>query len=248
MALADCNLQLDSKHDAATAFVEASKATIKSANPAAAPKHLQEAVALYTDMGRLNMAARQLREIAEMAEKADNKTEAMAYYGQAADLFETEGSSSEATKCNLRIAEFAAEAGDYMKSMGIFEAAARRAVDNPLLKFSARGYLLNAGICCLCVANADDMEIKLSKFKELDINFEGSRECILLEGCIEAFKNLDSTSVERFSNALSEFDRMVRIDAWKTKILLVAKRRMESKLGGGGGGASSEDDDDDELL
>jgi hypothetical protein len=59
-------------------------------------------------------------------------------------------------------------------------------------------------------------------------------------------QNLDGTSVERFSNALAEFDRMIRIDAWKTKILLVAKRRMESMIEGGGG--DGDGDDDDELL
>ncbi|KAG1680399.1 hypothetical protein FOA52_015490 [Chlamydomonas sp. UWO 241] len=247
MQLAACNLKLDSKHDAATSFVEASKCAAKGPNADQAPKMLSQAVALYTDLGRLNMAARQLRDIAEMAEKSDSKAEAMMYYDQAADLFETEGSTSEASKCKLKIAEFAAEAGDYVRACAIFEDAARRAVDNHLLKFSARGYLLNAGICYLCCATSDDLEIKLSKFKDLDINFDGSREAILVEACIEAFKNLDGTSVERFSNALAEFDRMIRIDAWKTKILLVAKRRMESMIEGGGG-PDGDGDEDDELL
>jgi alpha-soluble NSF attachment protein len=139
MQLAACNLQLDSKHDAATSFVEASKCAAKGPNPAQAPKLLQKAVALYTDLGRLNMAARQLREIAEMAEKSDSKAEAMLYYDQAADLFETEGSTSEAAKCKLKIAEFAAEAGDFVRACAIFEDAARRAVDNHLLKARLHG-------------------------------------------------------------------------------------------------------------
>mmetsp|Transcript_36413 Transcript_36413/g.107485 ORF Transcript_36413/g.107485 Transcript_36413/m.107485 type:complete len:304 (-) Transcript_36413:1403-2314(-) len=246
VSLADCSLKLGSKHDAATALVEASKAANKSGKPAAAPGYLRQAVALYTDLGRLNMAARQLREIAEMAEKADNKLEAIYFYEQAADLFETDNSTSDANKCRLKIAEFAAEAGDYARSVGIFEDAARRAVENNLLKYSARGHLLNAGICYLCFASPNDLEIKFSRFKDMDMNFEGSQEAILLEGCLEAFTNLDGTSVERFSDALARFDRMIRIDAWKTKLLLVAKRRMESMLEGGGNGG--DEDEDDELL
>jgi hypothetical protein len=37
---------------------------------------------VYTDMGRLNMAARQLREIAEAQEKQGLKEEAIAFYSQ----------------------------------------------------------------------------------------------------------------------------------------------------------------------
>jgi len=60
-------------------------------------------------MGRLNMAARQLKEIAEAQEKQGLKAEALAFYAQAADLFATENSSSEANKCRLKVAEFSAE-------------------------------------------------------------------------------------------------------------------------------------------
>ena len=67
-----------------------------------------------------------------------------------ADLFETEGSNSEATKCKLKIAEFSGELGAYKRAVEIYEEAAKAAVENNLLKFSARGYLLNAGICYLC--------------------------------------------------------------------------------------------------
>lgn len=239
--LAECNLKLDSKHEAATALVEASKCANKK-EPQRATALLHKAVALYTDMGRLNMAARQLREIAEVNEKQNLKGEAITYYEQAADLFETEGSTAEATKCKLKVAEFAGEMGHYKKAVEIFEEAAKRAVENNLLKFSARGYLLNAGICYMCYANADDLEIKVSKYKDIDLQFEGSREAMLLEQCQEAFSECDDKSVQKFSTALAEFDRMIRIDAWKTKILLAAKRRLESMMEG------DEDDEDEDVM
>jgi Soluble NSF attachment protein, SNAP len=47
------------------------------------------------------------------------------------------------------VAFFSAEAGDYGTAIGIFEEVAAAAADNNLLKFSARGHLLNAGICHL---------------------------------------------------------------------------------------------------
>lgn len=203
--LGDCQLKCDSKHEAATAYVEAAKMAAK-AKPALGTELLQRAVGLYTDMGRLNMAARQLREIAEVNEKEGAKQEALAFYEQAADLFETDGANAEATKCRqvqagrpragagrqpaarggragaggaaarrprtrarrcslptaggpalharahttarkrtrapctcrLKIAEFAAELGQFPRAVELFEAALRRAVENSLLKFSVR--------------------------------------------------------------------------------------------------------------
>ncbi|KIY91945.1 Alpha-soluble NSF attachment protein 2 [Monoraphidium neglectum] len=106
--LAAVHVKTDSKHDAASSYVEGAKALMKVA-PAEAVVLLQQAVEVYTDMGRLNMAARQLKEIAEAQEKQGLKDEAVTFYSQAADLFATENSSSEANKCRLKVAEFSAE-------------------------------------------------------------------------------------------------------------------------------------------
>jgi len=51
-----------------------------------------------------------------------------------------------------QVALFSAELERYDAAIPIFEDTARAAVQNNLLKFSARGHLLNAGICHLCSA------------------------------------------------------------------------------------------------
>lgn len=43
---------------------------------------MHQAVEVYTDMGRLNMAARQLKEIGEAQEKQGLKEEAITFYSQ----------------------------------------------------------------------------------------------------------------------------------------------------------------------
>ena len=104
---------------------------------------------------------------------ADPKTIAL----QAADLFSGEEQTSEANKCRLKVsislhptkklllikalrhacssvplqvAQFSSELGKYTEAIAIYEDVAKRCVDNNLLKYSAKGYLLNAGICHLC--------------------------------------------------------------------------------------------------
>lgn len=89
---------MDSKYEAASTYVEAAKVCAKT-QPQQSTDLLKKAVSLYTEMGRLNMAARQLKDIAEVNEKQGDKEEAMSFYAEAADLFETENSTSEATKC-----------------------------------------------------------------------------------------------------------------------------------------------------
>lgn len=79
--LGECYLKMDSKHEAATAFVDAAKTSAKT-DPVRSQALLQRAVSLYTEMGRLNMAARQLKEIAEQNEKGGQKEEAIAFYNQ----------------------------------------------------------------------------------------------------------------------------------------------------------------------
>ena len=247
--LAECYLKMDSKHEAATSYVEAARAIAKS-DPVRSQDLLQKAVDLYTEMGRLNMAARQLKEIAEQNEKGGQKEEAIQFYNQAADLFETDGANSEATKCKLKVAEFSAEMGKYSKAIEIFEDAARRAVDNNLLKYSARGYLLQAGLCCLVYCKLRDVDAKLDKYRGIDLQFAGSREATLLENLVEAIRDMDE---QRFATVLAEFDAITRLDPWKVKILREAKRKIEDAElgvgdGGGAGGRGDEEQEDDEDV
>lgn len=171
-------------------------------------------------MGRLSMAARQLREIAETVEKEGNAEECIMFYEQAADLYTTENSTAEANKCNLKIAQYSAELERYGVARDIYEAVARTCVDNNLLKFSAKGHLLHAGLCALCYMETPAIQEKLERYKDVDVNFEGSRECKLLEELTAAFEARDS---DAFTTAVAEYDSLTRLDAWKTAMLVCDK-------------------------
>lgn len=207
---------------------------------------LREAVALYTDMGRLNMAARQLREIAEAQEKAGLKAEAVAFYEQAADLFATENAMSDANRCRLKVAELlSSELEDYARASQLFEEVGRAAADNNLLKYSAKGHFLCAGICAMLFLSDSDVQGRIERYKESDLQLAGSREAALLEGCASA---LAATDDKAFSQSVAEFDAMTRLDAWKTAMLLRVKRRIGARQQGEDKGAGGGEDDDDEVL
>lgn len=232
--LTELHKKLESPSDAANAWVEASRAYQKAGSPESA-KCLRQAISVYTEMGRLGMAARHIKTLAEDIEKSGAKEEAMQYYTQAAELFAAEDSSSEASKCRQKVAFFSAELGDYGTAIEIFEDVARAAVDNNLLKFSARGHLLNAGICHLAGTDTIGIQRAIEKYEDIDLQFAGSREGNLLRELAAA---LDEGDPQKFADQLAEYDSMTRLDAWKTSILLKVKKRIEE---GGGEG------DDDEL-
>jgi alpha-soluble NSF attachment protein len=203
--------------------VEAAKALMKAGDQKRAVSCLQQAVSLYTDMGRLGMAARQLKEIGEVLEREGSKEEAIMFYEQAWDLFATDNSSAEANRCALKVAQFSADLERYGRAIALYEDVARASVDNNLLKYSAKGYLMQAGLCVLVSIGPVALKEKLETYKDLDVAFDGSREAKLLDELAAASEEGD---VDAFTTAVAEFDSLTRLDAWKTSMLLRAKRRL----------------------
>lgn len=222
--LAETYSKLDSRHDAAGSYVEASKAYTKS-NPKEAVKCLQQAVSLYTEMGRLGMAARQLKEIAEVTEREgdESQRDAIMFYEQAADLYHTENQTAEANKCLIKVAQYSAELESYPRAIEIYETAAKMAVDNHLLKYSAKGHLLCAGICVMAHADLDRSREAIERYRDIDLAFDGSREAKLL---IELADSWELGDVDAFTTAVAEYDSLTRLDGWKTTMLLRIKRKL----------------------
>ncbi len=80
---------------------------------------------------------------------------------QAAELFEVENQTSEANKCRLKIAQYSADLERFPVAIEIYENIAKSQVDNNLLKYSAKGNLLNAGLCRL---NGEQFSMSTSMF------------------------------------------------------------------------------------
>lgn len=118
---AQLHLQLQSKHDAATCFVDAGNA-FKKADPQEAINCLMRAIEIYTDMGRFTIAAKHHISIAEIYEtELVDIEKAIAHYEQSADYYKGEESNSSANKCLLKVAGYAAQLEQYQKAIDIYE-------------------------------------------------------------------------------------------------------------------------------
>nr|KJB11598.1 hypothetical protein B456_001G267800 [Gossypium raimondii] len=187
---------------------------------------LQQAVNLFCDIGRLSMAARYYKEIAELYESEQNIEQAMDYFEKAADFFQNEDVSSSANQCKQKVAQFAAQIEQYQKAIEIYEEIARQSLTNNLLKYGVKGHLLNAGICQLCKGDVVAITNALERYQDLDPTFSGTRENKLLADIASA---IDEEDVSKFTEVVKEFDSMTPLDSWKTTLLLRVKEKLKAK-------------------
>ncbi|KAI8385720.1 soluble NSF attachment protein [Blakeslea trispora] len=214
------------KFEGSRAFESAAK-SYKRVDTAAAVSALREAVKLDQEGGNFRQAAKHYQEIAEICESTelDRPSEAKEAYEKAADLYNADDSPALANKCLLKVAQIAAELGDYNTAIEKFETVAAAAIDDPLLKWSLKEYCFKAGLCHLCTGDMVKSTQALSNYCNMDMSFETSREYNLLKGLIEC---IDQGDVDHFSQIVFDYDKLTRLDAWKTAILLKIKKSMES--------------------
>ncbi|KAJ8794390.1 hypothetical protein J1605_003157 [Eschrichtius robustus] len=251
-------MQLQSKHDSATSFVDAGNA-YKKADPQEAINCLNAAIDIYTDMGRFTIAAKHHITIAEIYEtelvdiEKHRSLRCPVYAGNSPSSFAgdqivspllptlqvahgqhllslTWGMSRSANKCLLKVAAYAAQLEQYQKAIEIFEQVGANTMDNPLLKYSAKDYFFKAALCHFIV---DELNAKLAleKYEEMFPAFTDSRECKLLKKLLEAHEEQNS---EAYTEAVKEFDSISRLDQWLTTMLLRIKKSIQGDGEGDG--------------
>ncbi|EXB25858.1 Alpha-soluble NSF attachment protein [Morus notabilis] len=223
--LANCHLKLESKHEAAQAYVDAAHC-YKKTSINEAISCLEKAVHLFCDIGRLNMAARYFKEIAELYESKQNIEKAIEFFEKAADFFQNEEVTTSANQCKQKVAQFAAQLEHYQKAIEIYELIARQSLNNNLLKYGVKGHLLNAGICQLCKGDVVAITNALERYQDLDPTFSGTREYKLLA---DIAASIDEEDVAKFTDVVKEFDSMTPLDSWKTTLLLRVKEKLKAK-------------------
>jgi len=225
-------------------------ACYKKSNPVDAVSAYQSAVGMLTDAGRLTQAAKLCRECAELYENDEVATGnntgkssvvlAIENYEQAAELFEMEDGKSTASQCFAKIAELCSAAldpPDLIRAAQIYDDLGQKCLESNLLKFNAKGYFLQAILCHLANSDAIGAQQAMSRYEGIDYTFAESREgkfCRQLIDCVEGF------DVEGFGTACFEYDRISKLDPWKTSMLVKVKRSIQDDDGGLGG-------DDDEV-
>jgi len=230
-----CAQKSGSANDEANFYNEAGN-VLKKISTQRACEQYEKAIVLQGNGGKFQQAGKLLMQIAELYEAESLQSgQVKDYYKRAAEMFELdEHGKSNLTKCNLKVAEFAAKDGELQEAIRIYESEGEKALGNNLLQFGAKDKFLCAGILHLAEGDSVSVNLALEKYRSMDPRFESSREGELLANLAAAFEQSD---VEMFTDKLFEFDSITKLDAWKTHFLVKAKDNMtggSDPLGAGG--------------
>lgn len=189
---------------------------------------------MLCDAGRLSQAARLSKDTGELFENDDEDDSiglAIESYQQAADLYDMEQQKSQASQCLVKIAELSSAAltpPEFLKAAEIYDKLGSACLDSNLLKYNAKGYFLQSILCHLANQDSVGAEKAMARFSSLDFTLRESREGKFAEQLIEAIVSFNS---EAFATACFEFDRISKLDPWKTTILLSVRKSVEGDEG-----------------
>ena len=225
---AEMQIKAEAPHEAASCYTAATTCYKKSDNKSAL-ECMSKTVAIYIDMGRFAVAAKQYMNMGEINENTLADLEAaLEAYQQAATLFEGEDSTSSASKANLKVATILAQLGRFAEAFPLYEEMADKMIDNHLLKFGAKEYYLKAGLCRLCAEEGEAVgarraaEDYVRKFAQ----FRDSREQKFLMQLIEA---VDAQDVDAYTGHVAEYDAVSTLDGWYTQVLLAIKKHLQKE-------------------
>ncbi|KAA8493751.1 Alpha-soluble NSF attachment protein [Porphyridium purpureum] len=211
--------------EAGSKHADAAKMFRQAKDSERAASSYRKAAQLHSDGGRFQQAAKMSKELAELEEELGKNASAKTWYARAADLYEGDDMKSQASTCRVKVAELNALEENYDAAAGDFEAVAEYSLSNKMLKFGARDHLLKAGICRLAVGDDIAAVRAVERYGLLDSSFADSREGKFLDALVKAKEDSD---LNKFMDAISQFDSVTRLDPWKTSILLRVKNTIRS--------------------
>ncbi|GAA5867051.1 hypothetical protein JCM5296_002736 [Sporobolomyces johnsonii] len=220
---AEMALKQDEKDDAASDFWTASKC-YKKTHPELAVAALQKTIQLYKEKGRFRQAADREKEIASiLQQEGGDLAGALEAYEAAGDLFSSEDASASANACFKEAAELAATLGQFPRAVKHFESVAAASLGSALTRYGVKEYYMKAAMCWLATADVVSTKRAIDTYCSADPTFATTRECKFVNLIADAF---DAGDAEEFTAAVAEYDRLTKLDQWKTGILLTIKRQI----------------------
>ena len=116
----------------------------------------------------------------------------------------------------------AALAEDYSRATNYYEKVAEQSMRSNTMRYSVKEYLLKSGLCHLA-SHPQDADAVLAKYSDMDQSFPQEKEGRLLADLSRA---VNDGKEEDFADALFKYDRISRLDSWKTTVCLRIKNAI----------------------
>jgi len=224
----DCATKAGEKDDAALDYWNAAKA-YKKTHPELAVRALKLTIQLYVEKGRFRQAADREKDIAEIYKQDGGDMQAaMEAYEQAGDWYAGEDATATANSCYKETAEIAALLDHFDKAIDKFELVAQASLASNLTRYSVKEYYFKAGLCHLCRGDVVQARRALDHYQLQDNTFPGTRECKFLVAVTDA---VDAGDQESFTQLVVDFDNVMKLDNWKTQMLLKVRKTIQEEPG-----------------
>jgi len=225
---AECREKCGEKNEAANAWWNAAKA-YKRGYPHLAIQALTQTIVHLTQSGRFRQAADREKEVAQIyLQEANDLRKACESYVRAGDWYAQEDANSTANACYKDAADLHGDLQEYPQAIARYEQVADHSLTSALTKYSVKEYWLRAGFCALAMHDTVTAKRNMAKYATQDPSFPSTREAKFVNILIEAVEEGDT---EKFTGAVYEFDQVVKLDNWKTNILLNIKRGIQDEPG-----------------
>lgn len=212
------------KPDEAANYYSEAGNVLRKSNTSEAISYYNRAVEIMVSGGRISMAARLRKQIAEIYEADEMLGLAVENYAHAAELYEMDNGDSTANSCHLKVAELSTfdslDSNSIIKAIKRFEEVGERYLMHNLTRFSAKECFFKAGVLFLANDDSIGADNAMAKYCMKDPSFETSREHKLIKDLLQAIRAED---VGTFENVLYSYNKITPLDRWKTKVLIKAK-------------------------
>ncbi|KAJ3557739.1 hypothetical protein NM688_g1308 [Phlebia brevispora] len=223
---AECREKCQETNEAAQAWWNAAKA-YKRGFPDLAIQALTQTVMHLTKGGRFRQAADREKEIGQIyLTELNDLRKACDSYERAAEWYAQEDAQATANACYKDAADLHADLEEYPQAIARYEQVADGSLSSPLTKYSVKEYWLRASLCALAMGDTVTARRNLTKYSSLDTTFSSTREAKFINILLDALEGGDA---EMFTAAVYEFDQVMKLDNWKTNILLKIKRGLNEE-------------------
>ncbi|TFK57134.1 vesicular-fusion protein SEC17 [Heliocybe sulcata] len=223
---AECRENSKEGNEAANAWWNAAKA-YKRVNPELAIQALTQTITHLTQGGRFRQAADREKEIAQIyLQELNDLRRACDSYERAAEWYQQEDATATANACFKDAADLHADLEEYPAAIQRYEQVADHSLTSQLTKYSVKEYWLRSSLCALAMGDSISAKRNLGRYGQLDTTFMSTREARFINALIEA---MDAGDEEAFTAAVVDFDQVMRLDNWKTGILLKIKRKLQDE-------------------
>ncbi|KDQ16723.1 hypothetical protein BOTBODRAFT_172831 [Botryobasidium botryosum FD-172 SS1] len=225
---AECREKGGEKDEAANAYWNAGKA-FKKEYPDLAIRALGSTIRLLTQVGRFRQAADREKEIANIwLQDISDIGKACESFERAGEWYSQEDAQATANACFKDAADLHADLDHFPVAIELYERVANYSLTSALTKYSVKDYWLRAGLCALATQDTVTARRNLQRYGTQDTTFPSTREGKFLESLVEA---IEAGDIEAFTAAVVEFDKITKLDNWKTSILLKIKNGIQDEPG-----------------